>query len=45
LKIKSFYKPKISDFDLDVIIGVGNFGKVYKAFKKKEKRFCAIKVL
>ena len=30
---------------MDVIIGIGNFGKVYKAYNKKEKRYCAIKVL
>lgn len=39
------YKPKIQDFELDVIVGIGNFGKVYKAYNKKENRFCALKVL
>lgn len=38
-------KPKISNFDLYEIIGIGNFGKVVKAYNKKEKRECALKVL
>lgn len=38
-------KPKISDFDLMEIVGIGNFGKVHKAFNKKSNRLCALKVL
>lgn len=29
-------KPKISNFELYEVIGIGNFGKVIKAFNKKE---------
>ncbi|MGB1599220.1 MAG: hypothetical protein ACPIOQ_41105, partial [Promethearchaeia archaeon] len=38
-------KPKITDFELEGVIGIGNFGKVHKAFNKKELRVCALKVL
>ena len=38
-------KPKITDFELEGIIGFGNFGKVHKAYNKRDKRVCALKVL
>lgn len=38
-------KPKISNFEFYELIGIGNFGKVVKAYNKKEKRMCALKVL
>lgn len=28
-------KPKITDFEIDKIIGIGHFGKVQKAWNKK----------
>lgn len=40
-----FVKPKIDDFDLHQIIGIGTFGKVHKAYNRKAERFCALKVL
>jgi serine/threonine protein kinase len=30
---------------LGEVIGVGNFGKVFKAYNTKAKRHCALKVL
>ena len=38
-------KPKISDFDLQEVVGIGNFGKVNKAYNKVQKRVVALKVL
>ena len=38
-------KPKISDFDLQEVVGIGNFGKVNKAYNKIQKRVVALKVL
>lgn len=38
-------KPKITDFELEGVAGIGNFGKVLKAYNKREKRVCALKVL
>jgi len=38
-------KPKISDFDIQEVVGIGNFGEVHKAFNKKENRACALKAL
>ena len=38
-------KPKITDFELQEVVGMGNFGKVHKAFNKKANRVCALKVL
>lgn len=38
-------KPKISDFELEGVVGIGNFGKVHKAYNKRENRVCALKVL
>lgn len=38
-------KPKITDFELEGVIGIGNFGKVHQAFNKRERRVCALKVL
>jgi serine/threonine protein kinase len=38
-------KSKISDFELKEVVGIGNFGKVHKAFNLKKNRTCALKVL
>ena len=38
-------KSKIQDFDLNEVIGIGNFGKVHKAYNHRLKRVCALKVL
>jgi classical protein kinase C len=38
-------KPKITDFDIMEVVGIGNFGKVHKAFNNKAQRICALKVL
>jgi len=38
-------KPKITDFDILEVVGIGNFGEVHKAFNKKENRVCALKAL
>ena len=38
-------KPKYEDFELQGIVGIGNFGKVHKAYNTKEDRHCALKVL
>ena len=45
LKRKPMPKPKISDFEIGEIVGIGNFGKVYKAFNKLTEKVCALKVL
>jgi hypothetical protein len=29
-------RPKISDFEIQEMIGIGNFGKVHKAWNNKE---------
>ena len=42
---KKLYKPKIADFDLEMVVGVGNFGKVHKAFNRDQNRTVALKVL
>ena len=42
---KKLYKPKITDFDLLSVVGVGNFGQVHKAFNKDQQREVALKVL
>ena len=44
-EIKKLPKPKISDFDIGEVIGIGNFGKVFKAINKLSNRICALKVL
>jgi serine/threonine protein kinase len=38
-------KPKITDFDIMEVVGIGNFGKVHKAYNKKSERIVALKVL
>ena len=38
-------KPKITDFEIQECIGIGNFGAVHKAINKKENRVCALKAL
>ena len=38
-------RPKISDFRLEGIVGVGNFGKVHKAYNLREDRVVALKML
>ena len=39
-------KPKITDFEMQEVVGIGGFGRVYKAINKKENdRVCALKVL
>lgn len=38
-------KPKITDFELMEVVGIGNFGKVHKALNKKDNRIVALKVL
>jgi len=38
-------KPKISDFKFEGVIGVGNFGRVHKAYNRRARRPCALKVL
>lgn len=38
-------KPKITDFELQEVVGTGNFGKVHKAYNNRDKRVCAIKIL
>jgi len=36
--------PELSDYSLIKVLGSGSFGKVFKAFHKEKKTFCAIKV-
>lgn len=31
---KKLYKAKITDFEIECTVGVGNFGKVHKAYNK-----------
>jgi hypothetical protein len=38
-------KPKITDFEIDKVIGVGHYGKVSKAWNKRQKRWVALKAL
>ena len=38
-------KPKVTDFEIKEVIGIGNFGKVHYARNKKENRPCALKIL
>ena len=40
IKLKKHHlpKPKITDFEIHEVVGIGNFGKVYKATNKKLKR-------
>ena len=38
-------KPQIGDFSLQEIIGIGNFGKVHKAYNNRDQHICALKVL
>lgn len=38
-------KPKITDFKIEGIVGVGNFGKVHKAINLREDRVVALKTL
>mmetsp|Transcript_1238 Transcript_1238/g.1430 ORF Transcript_1238/g.1430 Transcript_1238/m.1430 type:complete len:89 (+) Transcript_1238:3460-3726(+) len=50
LKEKAAYlerknKPKITDFEIKQVIGIGNFGKVFQAYNTKDHRQCALKVL
>ena len=43
---KKYNKPKIEDFEVKEMVGVGHFGKVYKAINKAEAdRPCVLKVL
>ena len=45
MRIKQANKPKIKEFEQHEIIGVGNFGKVVRAFNKTAQRLCALKSL
>ena len=38
-------RPKISDFKLEGVVGVGNFGRVYKAINRQANRTVALKIL
>ena len=38
-------KPKVSDFDLQEVVGIGNFGKVHKAYNRNREMVVALKVL
>ena len=44
-KARRQQRYKITDFRLEGVIGIGNFGKVYKAINRKEDRICALKCL
>lgn len=45
LSILRLKRPKISDFEVQQVIGVGNFGRVHKAFNIRDDRVCALKIL
>lgn len=36
---------RITDFEVDKIIGIGHFGKVHKAWNKRQNRWVALKAL
>ena len=38
-------KPKITDFDLYEVVGIGGFGKVHKAYNRRTGKVCALKML
>jgi serine/threonine protein kinase len=38
-------KPKIDDFEMKEIIGIGNFGRVIKALNKIDNKFRALKIV
>ena len=38
-------RPKVSDFEIQELIGIGNFGKVHKAFNNRDQRVCALKII
>ena len=38
-------RPKITDFKIEGVVGVGNFGKVHKAYNLREDRVVALKML
>lgn len=43
---KRYKKPKIDDFEIKEMIGIGHFGRVHRAINKKENnRVCALKIL
>ena len=38
-------KPTITDFEIEGVVGIGNFGKVHKAYNTRDGRVCALKAL
>lgn len=38
-------KPKRADYEIQEMIGAGNFAKVFKAYNNKNQRPCALKIL
>ena len=38
-------RPKVSDFEIQELIGIGNFGTVHKACNNKDQRECALKII
>ena len=38
-------KADISDFQIQELVGTGNFGKVHKALNLKQNRECALKII
>jgi serine/threonine protein kinase len=38
-------RPKVSDFEIQELIGIGNFGTVHKAWNNKDQRECALKII
>ena len=38
-------KPKIEDFVIQEVVGIGNFGKVHKALNQRDNRVVALKML